>query len=92
MTFNPRLLIGTLLIISLLSGLVMGYDKQQARHNRWRVPEKTLWLLTVCGGATGSWIGMKLFHHKNQKLQFRFGIPFFALVQWGIIIYLLILK
>ena len=40
-----------------------------------RVPEKTLFLLSILGGSVGALLGMKAFHHKTLHKTFRFGIP-----------------
>lgn len=58
------------LIISVVTFLTWGYDKIQARSNRWRVSEKTLFLLTLAGGALGALAGMLVFRHKIHKPAF----------------------
>ena len=42
-----------------------GIDKYRAKHDKWRIPEKTLMLLALLGGAIGAFLGMKAFHHKT---------------------------
>ena len=46
-----------------------------------RVPEKTLFLLSILGGSLGALLGMKAFHHKTLHKSFRFGIPIIFLCQ-----------
>ena len=36
------------LVINIVGFLSMGLDKYKAKHNHWRIPEKTLLLLSVC--------------------------------------------
>lgn len=60
--------------------VVMGYDKRQAAAGQWRVPEKTLWLLALLGGALGGCLGMKVFRHKTRHLSFVLGFPMLAVV------------
>lgn len=53
----------------------MYIDKQKAKRGAWRIPEKTLFMITVLGGGVGSIAGMYLFHHKTKKLIFTIGMP-----------------
>ena len=59
----------------------MGIDKRRAVKDKWRIPEKTLFLWAALGGAWGALIGMKVFRHKTKKLFFRIAFPFFCIVQ-----------
>ena len=43
-----------LICINLLAFLLMGQDKHRARHRKWRIPEKTLFLTAILGGPTPS--------------------------------------
>lgn len=53
----------------------MGIDKFKARRGLWRIPEKTLFLSALLGGAMGSILGMKLFRHKTKHRSFTIGMP-----------------
>lgn len=64
-----------LLVINILTFLTYGLDKWKARRNKWRVPEKTLLLMTAIGGSLGAVLGMGLFHHKTKKWKFRLLVP-----------------
>ena len=75
-----------LTIVGILS---MGIDKQKARHNRWRVPEKTLFLIAILGGSIGSLCGIYLFRHKTKHKSFVYGIPFILCLQIGIGLYMI---
>lgn len=68
------------LVINIISVIVTIADKIKAKHNKWRVPEKTLLILSAIGGAVGMYITMHLIHHKTKKMKFMVGIPviFFA--------------
>ena len=70
-----------LLLINLAAFAVYGADKWKARHDRWRVPEKTLLLLALLGGSLGALAGMHSFHHITRKWYFRFGIPVLLVLQ-----------
>ena len=58
-------------VMSLVAFAAYGFDKQRARSNGRRVPEKTLHGMALFGGWPGAWIGQRLFRHKTQKLGFR---------------------
>ena len=65
-----------------LAGLtLMGIDKYKAKHHRWRIPEKTLFLVAACGGSVGSWAGMYLFSHKTRHRAFVLGMPLILVIQ-----------
>ena len=69
------------LLWSIAAFITMGADKRKARNGRWRVPEATLFLLALLGGALGATLGMHLFHHKTKHWYFRWGLPLILLVQ-----------
>lgn len=79
-----RLVLAYLALMSLTLFLVMGADKRRARRERWRVPEKTLFLLALVGGACGGFLGMRLFRHKTRHWYFIWGFPLLALAQLGL--------
>lgn len=64
-----------LLAVNILAFSSMGSDKRRARQGRWRIPEKTLFLLALLGGSIGSLAGMHIFRHKTRHWYFRYGIP-----------------
>lgn len=64
-----------LIVINIISIIVTAVDKSKAKHSKWRVPEKTLLILSAIGGAVGMYITMRLIHHKTHKIKFMIGIP-----------------
>ena len=78
-----------LVIMNLLALAVFGVDKWRAKHDRRRVPERTLWLLAVLGGALGALIGMQVFRHKTQHRSFRWGVPILLIAQIILLIILI---
>ena len=54
---------------------MMGIDKALAKRGAWRVPERTLFLLALLGGALGGIIGMYFFRHKTRHASFKAGLP-----------------
>lgn len=59
----------------------MGIDKWKARKQAWRIPEKTLFLISILGGSIGSIAGMYTFHHKTKHWYFVIGMPLILIVQ-----------
>jgi uncharacterized membrane protein YsdA (DUF1294 family) len=78
-----------LIFMNILSFLLMGTDKYKARHKKWRIPEKTLFLTAILGGSIGSILGMQLFRHKTRHLTFVAGMPCILIVQILLAVYLL---
>ena len=58
------------IIINLIGFFIMWLDKRKAIKGSWRIPEKTLFLITALGGGIGTIAGMYVFRHKTQKLNF----------------------
>ncbi len=76
------------LIMSLAGFITMWVDKKAARKHRRRIPEKVLFGIAIFGGALGSYLGMRVFHHKTRHKRFSVGLPILMLVQITILIYL----
>ncbi len=68
-------------IMNILGVAVMGIDKYKAQHKLWRIPEKTLFLVSILGGSIGTWAGMYLFHHKTKHWYFVVGMPSILVIQ-----------
>lgn len=75
-------------VMSLIAFAAFGIDKYKAKTNRWRISEKTLFLLALLGGGVGAYLGMKVFHHKTRHKQFAIGLPLIMIVQLGLIAFL----
>lgn len=67
--------------MNLLGIAVMGADKYRAKKHLWRIPEKTLFLVSLLGGSIGTWAGMYLFRHKTRHWYFVVGMPLICMVQ-----------
>ena len=61
-----------LVCINVVAFIVYGIDKRNA-GKRWRVPEKTLFLLAFLGGGIGCLAGMYLLRHKTKHWYFWAG-------------------
>ena len=79
-----------LIIINVIGFLAMGLDKWKAKNDRWRIPENSLFTLTLLGGGIGTIAGMYTFRHKTQKPQFTIGMPAILILEIILVIYLLI--
>nr|WP_317325820.1 DUF1294 domain-containing protein [uncultured Flavonifractor sp.] len=69
------------LLWSILAFVLMGVDKWKARRERWRVPEKTLFLAAALGGSPGAILGMYAFRHKTRHWYFKWGLPAILIAQ-----------
>jgi len=68
-------------VINIITFAVFGIDKMKAVKDKWRIPEKVLFLLSIIGGSVGAILGMYTFRHKTKKPAFKFGIPAILIVQ-----------
>ena len=82
-----KYVIAYILIMNLLGIAIMGMDKQKAKAHAWRIPEKTLFLVSLLGGSLGTWCGMYLFRHKTKHWYFVIGMPFIFFLHIAIITY-----
>lgn len=78
-----------LLVMNVLAFALMGIDKLKAKAGAWRVPEKTLFLVTALFGGLGGTLGMYFFRHKTKHWYFKFGFP--ALLVGQIVLLALVL-
>lgn len=62
-------------VINLVGFFAMGIDKRKARRHKWRIPEKTFFIIALLLGSAGTWIGMYVFHHKTRHWYFVVGMP-----------------
>lgn len=74
--------------INLVTFIVYGRDKSQARRREWRTPESTLFILAIAGGSIGALAAMAYFHHKTRKKSFKYGIPAILILQLLLILLL----
>lgn len=75
------------IVINLLGFFIMWLDKRKAKKGAWRIPEKTLFIVTALGGGIGTIAGMYTFRHKTQKIQFVIGFPFITILEIITILY-----
>ena len=75
MNLYQTILLITIAIVNLVAFIMYGIDKRRAIKDKWRIPEKTLLLAALFGGAPGALWGMVLFHHKTKKAKFFLTVP-----------------
>ena len=80
--------ISYLILINVLGFLIMLVDKRKAIKNRWRIPEKTLFLIALLGGSLGMLGGMNCFRHKTKHKRFTIGIPLILFLQMVLLVFL----
>ena len=76
-------------VMSLIAFAAFGIDKFKAKTNRWRIRERTLFLLALPGGGIGAFLGMKVFHHKTRNKQFAVGLPVIMIIQTVLLLFLI---
>ena len=59
----------------------MYLDKRRAILKKYRIPEKTLFLIALIGGSIGAILGMETFRHKTKHWYFKWGMPFILVCQ-----------
>ena len=75
--------------VNILTIIVFGVDKMNAKSNRQRVRIVTLLGLAFIGGSVGALIGMYGFHHKTKKAYFTVGVPLILLMQVVVLFYVM---
>lgn len=62
---------GLHLVMGLVTFVVYGQDKKQARLGRRRVPEQTLHTLELAFGWLGAFVGQRVYRHKTSKASYQ---------------------
>lgn len=90
--FTTKNIIIYLISINIIGFLIMWLDKRKAIKGSWRIPEKTLFIITAIGGGIGTIAGMYAFRHKTKKLNFIIGLPIITILEIILGIYYLVTK
>ncbi|MBR3954838.1 MAG: DUF1294 domain-containing protein [Clostridia bacterium] len=72
-------------VISLITAAVTVYDKIAAKKGAWRIPEKTLLLLALAGGAAAELAVMLAIRHKTKHKKFMIGLPAMLILHVAIV-------
>ena len=78
---------GVLLVMNVLAFALMGIDKVKAKAGAWRIPEKTLFLVTALFGGLGGTLGMNVFRHKTKHWYFKIGFPALLVIQLAVLVW-----
>ena len=88
--FTVKNIIIYLIVINIIGFLIMWIDKRRAVKNQWRIPEKTIFIVTGLGGGIGTIAGMYTFRHKTKKIGFIIGLPLILILEIITAIYFII--
>ena len=75
MPFLSNLIIIYFVVISLVAAIMTVADKIFAKKGMWRIPEATLMLVGLLGGALAMFITMRTVRHKTKHKKFMIGLP-----------------
>ena len=75
-----------LMVISIVGFILPPIDKSRAKRGVWRIPEKTLFIVSLLGGAVAMYISMRIFRHKTLHKRFMIGIPLIIVLHIALII------
>ena len=70
-----------LVVINFIGLIIMFIDKKRAIKKKYRIPEKTLFLVALIGGSLGTTLGMEMFRHKTKHWYFKWGMPLLLIIQ-----------
>lgn len=90
---NKEVIIGFAVYIaavSVISVILTAVDKINAVKHKQRVPEKTLMLFGLFGGAFAMYITMKTIRHKTLHKKFMVGLPLEIIFHISLICFLYI--
>lgn len=66
---------GYWIAVSLLAAALTVSDKRRAKQHRRRIPERSLLLTGLIGGAPAMYLTMRLIRHKTLHRKFMWGLP-----------------
>lgn len=70
------------IFVSVIAFLACGWDKASAGARGWRVPQRVLLLLALCGGSPGLLVGVAVFQHKTRSPAFLIALAGIILLQF----------
>lgn len=79
---------GWYIMFNIIGMCVTMTDKERARHDRTRIPERTLMLLGFLGGAPMMWVTMLLIRHKTRRAKFMIMMPLLTLAHAALFYFL----
>jgi uncharacterized membrane protein YsdA (DUF1294 family) len=85
---GKTLILAAYVLMNFIGLHTMKADKQRAIKHQYRIPEKTLWLVALFGGAIGTLMGMQMYRHKTKHLSFMIGFPLLAVIEFLAFVYI----
>jgi len=82
------ILLGVILFWNLITFTIMKIDKRRAQKGKYRISEKKIMYYAFFFGASGAYMGLKVFKHKTQHKKFVYGLPILIIMNMAIIILL----
>lgn len=79
-----------LAVMNTVGVFIMKADKERAKRGAYRIPEKTLFLVSILGGSLGTWAGMYIFRHKTKHWYFALGMPLIFMVHVALLCFVII--
>lgn len=79
-----------ILIVNVLAFVLYGIDKRRSQRKMYRIPENTLLWMARIGGGVGSWLGIKVFHHKTRHKRFMIIVPLWTVLWVAAIVYTIV--
>lgn len=80
-----------LVFINIIAAIICITDKIKARIDGWRISEKTIFIVSLIGGAVGMYVFMQLIRHKTCHKRFMIGLPIIIFLQAAVLVYFLYL-
>ena len=77
------------LSVNLAAVLLTITDKKRSKKKKMRIPEKTLFLIALAGGAAAMYLTMRIIHHKTLHKRFMIGLPAIILIHTAIAVIIL---
>ena len=79
---------GWYVLFNIIGMCVTMTDKERARHDRTRIPERQLMFIGFLGGAPMMWVTMLLIRHKTRRVKFMVAMPLLTLAHVALFYYL----
>lgn len=77
------------LFVGAAVSLALFVDKRRAARGGWRVSERTLHTMELCGGWLGSLVARRMLRHKTRKVSYRVVAGMITgghVAAWGVLI------
>lgn len=84
------LIVGAYALMGLITASTYWVDKSAARTGQWRVAERSLHLLDLCGGIIGGLAAQAFLRHKTSKDSFAAATALIGALHLGALIFLVV--